>query len=44
MAITPMPLEYFLHFEPLSIRELIGLSEYVQKLAKKSAKVPVNGG
>ena len=37
-VITPMPIEYFLHFKPLSKREFKGLSEYVKKLAKNKPK------
>ena len=43
-VITPMPLEEFLHFKLSYKREFKGLSEYVKKIGKKSAKVPENGG
>ena len=37
-VITPMPIEYFLHFKPLSTRELKGLSEFVKKIGKNKPK------
>ena len=37
-AITSIAIEQFLHFRPLSTRELKGLSEYVKKIGKNQPK------